>query len=174
MHPIPPYGVAVTQAIASGDLDTMRQVAEQAEAHLNQHGDIAQLLSICLQMSGVVFRGLEPVKAARQDGDEGNPDERDQACVRSFEDRVQSAVAAEPGKRPLDDPSKAGRNEGAFCATGLGVDGNTQVKALSLQGAASIRQVTKRFAAKSTRRYRFETWKDTRRVMSIGRRYNNG
>jgi ATP/maltotriose-dependent transcriptional regulator MalT len=44
MHPIPPYGVAVTQAIASGDLDTMRQVAEQAEAHLNQHGDIAQLL----------------------------------------------------------------------------------------------------------------------------------
>jgi hypothetical protein len=132
------------------------------------------VVSICLQMSGVVLRGFEPVKAARQDGDEGNPDERDQACVRSFEDRVQSAVAAEPGKRPLDDPSKAGRNEGAFCATGLGVDGNTQVKALSLQCAASIRQVTKRFAAKSTRRYRFETWKDTRRVMSIGRRYNNG
>jgi hypothetical protein len=46
MHPIPPYGVAVTQAIASGDLDTMRQVAEQAEAHLNQHGDIAQLLNL--------------------------------------------------------------------------------------------------------------------------------
>ena len=125
-------------------------------------------------MSGAVFRGLEPVKAARQDGDEGNPYEGDQACVRSFEERVQSAVAAEPGKRPLDDPSKAGRNEGAFCATGLGFDGNTQVKASSLQYVASIRQVTKRFAAKSTRRYRFETWKDTRCVMSIGRRYDNG
>jgi hypothetical protein len=46
MHNMPPYGVAVTQAIASGDLDTMRQVAEQAEAHLNQHGDIAQLLNL--------------------------------------------------------------------------------------------------------------------------------
>jgi hypothetical protein len=43
-------------------------------------------------MSGVVFRGFEPVKAARQDGDEGNPDERDQACVRPLDDRVQPPV----------------------------------------------------------------------------------
>jgi len=41
-----PYGVAITQAIASGDMNQMRQVAGQAEQFLAQHGDVAKLLSL--------------------------------------------------------------------------------------------------------------------------------
>lgn len=39
-----PYGVAITQAIASGDLDTMKQVAALAETHIDTHGDVATAL----------------------------------------------------------------------------------------------------------------------------------
>ena len=36
---VPPYGVAIHQAIASGNLDQMKRVAKEAEAYLAEHGD---------------------------------------------------------------------------------------------------------------------------------------
>jgi len=36
MHPVPPYGVAIQEAIASGDTARMQQVAQQAEAHIKE------------------------------------------------------------------------------------------------------------------------------------------
>ncbi len=38
---LPPYGVAIQQAIASGDAGKMKQAAKDAEKHLKQYGDIA-------------------------------------------------------------------------------------------------------------------------------------
>jgi hypothetical protein len=43
-HPIPPYGPAIHQAIASGNLAAMKTVAASAEAHLAQHGDVCAAL----------------------------------------------------------------------------------------------------------------------------------
>lgn len=34
MHPIPPYGVAIQEAIRSGDRARMQEVAQQAEQHI--------------------------------------------------------------------------------------------------------------------------------------------
>lgn len=42
--PIPPYGVAIQQAVASGDLITMKRVAAEAETYLKEHGDVAAAL----------------------------------------------------------------------------------------------------------------------------------
>ena len=42
--PPPPYGVAVQQAIAQGDLAKMKQVAADAEKHLQQAGDVRSAL----------------------------------------------------------------------------------------------------------------------------------
>lgn len=42
--PVPPYGTAIQDAIASRNLETMREVARQAEAHLREQGDVAHLL----------------------------------------------------------------------------------------------------------------------------------
>jgi hypothetical protein len=39
-HPVPPYGVAIQDAIASGDTDKMRQVADDAERYLQEFGEI--------------------------------------------------------------------------------------------------------------------------------------
>jgi hypothetical protein len=39
-HPIPPYGVAIQDAIASGDVNKMRQVADDAEKYLQEFGEI--------------------------------------------------------------------------------------------------------------------------------------
>ena len=44
--PVPPYGVAIQQAIASGDLNQMKQVVKQAEAYLQEHGDIRSALEV--------------------------------------------------------------------------------------------------------------------------------
>ena len=41
-HPIPPYGVAIQDAIASGDIDKMRQVADDAEKYLQEFGEIGE------------------------------------------------------------------------------------------------------------------------------------
>jgi hypothetical protein len=41
---VPPYGVAIHQARASGDLDEMRRVAAEAEAHIAEYGDVAGAL----------------------------------------------------------------------------------------------------------------------------------
>ena len=38
--PVPPYGPAIQQARASGDLEEMRKVAAAAEAYLEEHGDV--------------------------------------------------------------------------------------------------------------------------------------
>jgi len=40
-----PYGTAIQQAVASGDLQKMRAAAEAAEEHLRQHGDVAGSLA---------------------------------------------------------------------------------------------------------------------------------
>ena len=42
--PVPPYGVAIQKALASGDLATMKQAAENAEQHLRTYGDVAAAL----------------------------------------------------------------------------------------------------------------------------------
>jgi uncharacterized protein DUF1843 len=38
---IPPYGVAIQQAIASGDVKKMTKAADDAEQHLKKYGDVA-------------------------------------------------------------------------------------------------------------------------------------
>jgi len=41
-----PYGPAIVEAISTGDLTKMKDVAAAAEEHLAQHGDIARLLQL--------------------------------------------------------------------------------------------------------------------------------
>jgi hypothetical protein len=41
---VPPYGVAIQQARQSGDIDEMRKVAAEAEAYIEEHGDVAGAL----------------------------------------------------------------------------------------------------------------------------------
>lgn len=45
-NPVPPYGVTIHEAIARGDLAHMKQVASEAEAYLQQHGDIRAALAV--------------------------------------------------------------------------------------------------------------------------------
>jgi len=44
MHPLPPYGVAIQAAIASSDLQQMKQAAADAESFLSEHGDVSAAL----------------------------------------------------------------------------------------------------------------------------------
>ena len=46
MADVRPYGVAIQQAIATGDLQQMQALRVQAEAHLAQHGDVASALEV--------------------------------------------------------------------------------------------------------------------------------
>ncbi|HEX4495137.1 MAG TPA: DUF1843 domain-containing protein [Thermoanaerobaculia bacterium] len=41
---LPPYGVAINEAVASGDLAKMKAVAAQAEEHLRQVGNVSAAL----------------------------------------------------------------------------------------------------------------------------------
>ena len=41
---VPPYGPPIQEAIAKGDLAQMKQVAAQAEQHLQQAGDVPAAL----------------------------------------------------------------------------------------------------------------------------------
>lgn len=43
---IPPYGTAIREAVASGDLEEMRRVAGDAEEHLKEVGDVAAALEL--------------------------------------------------------------------------------------------------------------------------------
>jgi hypothetical protein len=43
---IPPYGVAIRQSIADGDLGHMKQTLADAEAFLQQHGDVGAALEL--------------------------------------------------------------------------------------------------------------------------------
>jgi len=38
--PVVLYGVPIQQAIASGDLSRMKKIAAEAEAYLQEHGDV--------------------------------------------------------------------------------------------------------------------------------------
>ena len=44
--PIPPYGVAIQQAIASGSIDQMKRVVKDAETFLSEHGDVRSALEV--------------------------------------------------------------------------------------------------------------------------------
>jgi len=46
MQNVPPYGVAIHQAIASGDVERMRSVAGEAETFLRQSGDVRAALEL--------------------------------------------------------------------------------------------------------------------------------
>lgn len=43
---VPPYGVAIRKALATGDLDEMRRVASDAEEHLKKAGDVPTALEL--------------------------------------------------------------------------------------------------------------------------------
>jgi len=43
---VPPYGVAIQQAIASGKLDHMKKLAQEAQAYLAEHGDLSAALEL--------------------------------------------------------------------------------------------------------------------------------
>ena len=43
---IKPYGVAVTDAIASGELARLKEAEAAAEAHIKEYGDIPTLLAL--------------------------------------------------------------------------------------------------------------------------------
>lgn len=43
---VPPYGVAIQQAVASGDLAKMKSVAREAEKHLKEHGNVGAALEL--------------------------------------------------------------------------------------------------------------------------------
>ena len=42
--PVPPYGVAIHEAIASGDLNRMKAMAHEVEAWLEARGDVSAAL----------------------------------------------------------------------------------------------------------------------------------
>jgi uncharacterized protein DUF1843 len=41
---VPPYGVAIQEAVASGDLKKMKAAAQQAEAYLKESGNVPAAL----------------------------------------------------------------------------------------------------------------------------------
>jgi Domain of unknown function (DUF1843) len=45
VHPIPPYGTAIQDAIAQGDISKMKKIAQEAEAFIKQHGDLRSALA---------------------------------------------------------------------------------------------------------------------------------
>jgi hypothetical protein len=44
MTDVRPYGVAIQQAVASGDLQQMKAAAAAAEKHLSDYGDVSAAL----------------------------------------------------------------------------------------------------------------------------------
>ena len=42
---VKPYGAAIQQAVASGNLKNMKAVAKAAEQHLKEHGDVRSALA---------------------------------------------------------------------------------------------------------------------------------
>lgn len=52
VHPIPLYGVTICEAVASGDLARMKEVARQAEEHVREYGNVpAALEGLKLEIS---------------------------------------------------------------------------------------------------------------------------
>lgn len=76
--PIPPYGVAIRDALSSGDLGTMQNVAADAEKYLQEFGEIGEGLkklkdAIGHHGSGNVLQPLyaPAIQAAIASGDVG-------------------------------------------------------------------------------------------------------
>jgi hypothetical protein len=74
---LPPYGVAIQDAIASGDTDRMRQVADDAENYLREFGEIGdglKRLRAAIGAGGPSGAPAQPlyavgIRAAIQSGD---------------------------------------------------------------------------------------------------------
>lgn len=63
--PLPPYGEAIQQAVASGDVARMRQVAKDAEAFIAQWGNIpAALEALRLEIAKAEYKGRGGTGAA--------------------------------------------------------------------------------------------------------------
>ena len=43
---VPPYGTAIHQALATGDLAKMKAAAKSAETYIAQHGDVSSALEV--------------------------------------------------------------------------------------------------------------------------------
>lgn len=43
---VPPYGVAIQEAVASGDLTKMKEAARQAEEYTREWGDVSSALEV--------------------------------------------------------------------------------------------------------------------------------
>jgi Domain of unknown function (DUF1843) len=43
---VPPYGESIQQAVVSGDLGRMKQVAREAEEHIREYGNVAAALEV--------------------------------------------------------------------------------------------------------------------------------
>jgi hypothetical protein len=79
-HPITPYGVAIQDAIASGDVNKMQQTAADAESYLKEYGEIGdglQKLRAAIESAGGGYGGgIRPlygvaIHAAIASGDAG-------------------------------------------------------------------------------------------------------
>lgn len=79
-NPIPPYGVAIQDSIASGDVGHMQKVAAAAESYLQEYGEIGDgLKKLHAEIGrlsgtgGAVFQPLYGVaiREAMQSGDPG-------------------------------------------------------------------------------------------------------
>lgn len=58
MTPVPPYGTAIQEAVASGDLGKMKAVAQEAEEHLKEYGNVsAALEALKLEIAKLERRG---------------------------------------------------------------------------------------------------------------------
>ena len=61
--PVPPYGEAIQQAVASGDLARMKTVAKEAEAFISQWGNIpAALEALRLEIAKAKYRAKPVAK----------------------------------------------------------------------------------------------------------------
>src|SRR5688572_30832719 len=121
-------------------------------------------------MSGADLIDFETLEASGEDGNEGDLDESDEVLLRPLEDRVQSAVARDPGKGPLHRPADSGRNEDAIAAAGNGLDGDTELLAGLGQPFASVAQVTQCRSPEPFAGEFAEHRHDTFGVVSVGRR----
>jgi hypothetical protein len=43
---VPPYGPAIREAVAKGDLEDMRRMAGEAEEHVRETGDVVSALEL--------------------------------------------------------------------------------------------------------------------------------
>jgi Domain of unknown function (DUF1843) len=56
---IPPYGVAIREAVAKGDVDEMRRVATDAEEHVREYGNVSAALELLKAEIAKAERGAD-------------------------------------------------------------------------------------------------------------------